>query len=136
MKAKIYLLTNKTKDESFDDLVATGISVIHSKPFVVTEEFEVGDEVTYLFDYPETHIAKGECDKYCFKILGEVSPDAKWVKEGDEVDAEKAYQLLHHPTREVLDGYGDKPEQKIRKGFRYEEKNHFVIKCTCCGDYK
>lgn len=71
------------------------------KLFLCSRDIQVGDTVHYLYDYDiewvvdkvfKTTFKSGstECPLNVFyKVIGEISPEAKWVKEGDEFDEEE-----------------------------------------------
>jgi len=58
-------------------------------------------------------------DKDCFKIIGEISPNATWVKEGDEFDEEDLDKMS-------LEG--------IKSGYDMS-KRVIQIKCLICGAF-
>jgi len=86
-----------------------------TKLFAVTQDIEVGDEINYVPDLP--HLKKGMVthkitEKYDgdfimddgylmpnngFKILGELSPNATWVKEGEEIEINEGWDKWEGP---------------------------------------
>ena len=71
------------------------------KLFLCSRDIQVGDEITHLGGLKET-INSEEYLQKCqilfktgeaFKVIGEISPDAIWVKEGDEFDDKDLYPI-------------------------------------------
>jgi len=84
-----------------------------NKSFVVTQDIKVGDEVYNDNDRePNKHLATKRClYESCYKILGEVSPKATFVKDNKKYEAMPIYD----------------------KNSIYCE---YKVKCPCCGDFK
>ena len=83
------------------------------KFFLCSRDIEPGDQVYSDFDNGYLGIAKKKSEGFNFKMIGEISPEATWVKEGDEFD---------------------EGEIKIETGFF--ETIMIKVKCPCCGDFK
>lgn len=94
------------------------------KLFLCSRDIKVGDKV-FCFDVhlnnplhpPERYIdpwrirTEGDTCNACIKVIGEISPNAIWVKEGDEFE-----------ERDIS-----------RRGCLGDL---ILIKCPCCGDFK
>lgn len=78
-----------------------------------------------------------------FKVVGEVSLGAKWVKEGDEVDENQVgvlYNFVGEDADEELYSIEDFPKE-VKKWYHgniptWFNWNIINIKCYCCDTYK
>lgn len=91
------------------------------KPFLVTQDKEInkGDKmVTHegieVAEYNGFSFDKG--GEYCYKILGEASPEATFVKDGKEYEVNEI-DVNTQDTGGVLGKY-------------------ITVACPCCGDFK
>lgn len=122
-----------------------------TKAFVVTEDIKEGDEAIYLpslekrifnkFDvahhelWKKTNIqekVKKEAEDWVggewYKILGEASPFATFVKDGEKYEV-KELPACHFNNNITLCCYPDCPCME-------DEFKRYDIKCPCCGDFK
>ncbi len=66
------------------------------KLFLCSRDLNYGDEVTCINPYSVNYLKKskhfefGDTESWA-KVIGEISPEAKWVKEGDEFDEDNIY---------------------------------------------
>jgi len=67
------------------------------KLFLCSRDIEPGDKVYSDFDNGYLGIAKKKSEGFNFKMIGEISPEATWVKEGDEFDEEDVKEIWWHP---------------------------------------
>lgn len=95
-------------------LVGKDKSLIPVKLFAVTQDIEVGDEVI--------------SEEEVYKILGEISPRAVWVKNGDEIEI-KGYKICLECGMFIDLGHRD--NCKISEG----NKTMYWIKCPTCKTY-
>lgn len=77
----------------------------HPTPYVVKQYLKVGDDLL-LANGEKVKIKKIE--DYCYKILGTVSPNAKFVKDG------KYYEVKKYTTDRIM----------------------YKVKCTNCKTFK
>ncbi len=120
---------------------------LKTKAFVVTQDIETGDKIfcpNYLsgpspFDNCEVegnfiHVYNSgrqistEKKEDCYKILGEASPFATFVKDGEKYEV-KELPVCHFNDNKVLCVYPDCPCED--DGFK-----RFDVKCPCCEDFK
>lgn len=85
---------------------------------------------------------KGNCPA-CIKVIGEISPEAKWVKEGMEFDNNEANWVWSPPYEEdeyyPISQYTWKQLVKERGGYKKVPiylPPRVAIKCPCCGTFK
>lgn len=106
--------------------------------FLCSRDIRAGDELYYpdgkgpeIADDTEKH--KAWVKQYgLFKVIGEISPNAKWVKEGDEFDYNEVKIWYSCEKMSECDlNFGDQicsaPHQIL------EDVN---IKCPCCETFK
>jgi hypothetical protein len=100
------------------------------KPFLCSRDIQVGDEMNHPFQ-PYTFRATNnnkEVWKDCFKVMGEISPDAIWVKEGDEFEEDDIQQVV-----EVYGWEGDELVQDRFQEFFNKSLSktcsHFIMDC-------
>lgn len=105
------------------------------KPFVTTQDIKVGDEI-FCPNYSSGasyftatdillngsievsnvgRVISIEESKDCFKILGEVSPEATFVEDGKEYEVKRV---------------------RLWRYSRWQKESIYLIKCPCCGDFK
>jgi len=100
--------------------------------FLCSRDIQVGDKY-YSLAFHEYHIAKDEHSS-CFvrpheytKVIGKVSPEAIWVKEGMEFDEEDIKKIRRERLINVPDDWTDA---------EYEEYTlHYKIKCPTCRTF-
>jgi hypothetical protein len=80
-KAKLFLCSRDIQvgDEAKAYCPATGIHDFHV--YAIDEEEGGG---SYIYRSVPSEEGAGWAADSCFKVIGEISPDAVWVKEGDE----------------------------------------------------
>jgi hypothetical protein len=81
-----------------------GLNPIRVKLFLCSRDIQVGDEVKILNESWEGIYKAGMDTEYMFKVIGEVSPEAVWVKEGMEFE-EDAVQQWWAPEDANTDHY-------------------------------
>ena len=112
------------------------VKKIDEKLYITSRDIQVGDKVKFPESLKDTIIdtSKGlDLGSYkiygYFKVIGEISPEAKWVKEGDEFDdSELAFQLykdFNHKFTDIKVWNND-----------FVMKYPISIKCPCCGTFK
>ena len=103
------------------------------KPFAVTKDIEVGDDVFYFYDNPNKHpfTYKADAEKVDYnknpigspnvyvKVLGELSQDAIWVKDGDEIEVQSVPDAISKPIKEIT-------------GYNYVG---LEVRCPTCNTY-
>jgi hypothetical protein len=117
--------------------------------FLCSRDIQVGDKVTYMDNYhgvveitnepkalyqittPEgIHYIYKKDSVWVFKVIGEISSAARWIKEGDEFDE---YQLLYKDEDgglwEDLSGLGE-------SGYAGSITNVCRVKCPTCGSFE
>lgn len=67
--------------------------------------------------------------KGAYKVIGEISSGATWVKEGDEFTADELAVPSHQKDNFHILSTVLTVEQK-------EPKMTYLVKCPCCGDFK
>lgn len=102
------------------------------KLFLCSRDIQVGDKV--INQLGEEFVIKDGGDlvsaklNKCYKVIGEISPEATWVKEGDEFDE---YRWIWEPGEDMETEY--LTEEEKQKG-RYEIKtwaNQIAVKGPC-----
>lgn len=72
----------------------------HAQLFAVTQDIEIGDEVINPITFEkhkflrknDRNYIKNDCKTLgCYKVLGELTLNAIWVKNGDEIEIEEIY---------------------------------------------
>jgi hypothetical protein len=119
------------------------------KLFLCSRDIQVGDRVhgtilkgnnVYVSDKEDGYSLKDDIHRIsleeaqimdAYKVIGEISPDALWVKEGDEFIKD---QLMWR-VKDHLSGY-EIDEIDFRESLVPEEEDYIIIKCPCCGTYK
>lgn len=106
------------------------------KLFLCSRDIQVGDTVKALlvdkFGYKDYLITDKDSAELSiemgdFKVIGEISPEATWVKEGDEFDRTEARQYIN------LSGMW------LYRAWNKDLKGHvpiIKIKCPCCNTFK
>lgn len=154
-----------------NEIVAHGIcDCKRVKLFLCSRDIQVGDECyhTKYLNLGKWALKEGgiqDCvdwhgenvdESHLFKVLGEISPEAIWVKEGDEFEEDDIQQAtkLYYWKREYtiydFQKFFDKSLSKTCSHFTYEgeiEKegeislmfkvytNTYKIKCKCCNKF-
>lgn len=106
------------------------------KLFLCSRDVNLGDDVLdsnfnkhYVSDNYMTN--KHQWEGNWFKVIGEISPNAKWVKEGDEFDEIR---------RPFIDYDGDEsyitPKENLENTRCFKAFDYWQVPCPCCGDYK
>jgi len=116
------------------------------KLFLCSRDIQVGDKMTRLdgskFKADKAPDGSAHWNGHAYKVIGEVSPDATWVKEGMEFDEEEIYRSYterdYDPEAEEADYYtyklkGTDPDPKCKDSWHF---NPIRIKCSCCGTFK
>ena len=115
------------------------------KLFLCSRDIAVGDKIRYEAipdkewivnehgkerdGFQNLNHAKG-C--FGFKVIGEVSPEVRFVKEGDEFsDDEVAF--IYEPGEDMDREYISIDEKKRHRSKKY--LNTIAIKCKCCGNF-
>ena len=70
-------------------------------------------------------------DKDCFKIIGEISPNATWVKEGDEFDEEDIFMTYVDDAGTVWKN----TEVGALTGYTGEFTPRCMLKCSTCKTF-
>lgn len=124
------------KKEIIKFLPVNGISSLYPvKPFVVTQNIEVGDEIFDITDKGAREGLRfivekdeGDCwlttkktNNHCvtkesaYKIIGEVSPEATFVEDGKEYEIERCVTVEQSPD--------------------YTQKRYYKVLCPTCKNY-
>lgn len=110
MNAIAILLPTKSHDEAYRELFDRGETKVGYSLFAATKDFKVGDEVADQFGKKFTFTKEKEIelahavndlpkelsDRTWHKILGELSPNATWVKDGDKIVITKRFPVFEH----------------------------------------
>jgi len=72
--------------------------------------------------FPENY--ERHCKRWLYKVIGKISPNATWVKDGDEIEIEGGGWILYY----------SKSNDYRRKG-RNKHYKYVKIKCSQCGSY-
>ena len=133
MKAIARILQDKSHDESFNQLVATGQAKVHIGLYATTSDFKIGDQAVMIeiedgiprmfwkeeIVTAEDIIAFKKQGIYWFKILGKISSNATWVKEGEEIEVKAIDSEIDiHPIHMGL-----------------VDKYTYGVKCPTCKSY-
>lgn len=78
--------------------------------FLCSRDIQVGDEVRIIGETWIGNYQRGMDSEYCYKVIGEISSQAIWVKEGDEL-TEDHIQIL--PERDLTDWLWKHPNNYI-----------------------
>ena len=64
--------------------------LIKDKLYLITRDIQVGDKYLTAPDYQKERVCEDASYSFehCVKVIGEISPEAVWVKEGDEFEEE------------------------------------------------
>jgi hypothetical protein len=103
--------------------VAGGVLFLCSKD--ITQEDYLKEGVVHLYFNPQS-----KDEEKPFKVIGEISPDATWVKEGDEFDE---YEQLWKDEEGTL---WKSKEAAALNGYTGEYESVCRMKCHCCGTFK
>jgi hypothetical protein len=124
---------------------------IKVKLFLCSRDIQVGDEVHIPYPSGEVRIKPTEASIIAignvaaknngYKVVGEISPEATWVKEGDEFNEEEVKRVvcIANPFGET--SWYDKPLDFIPElGVRNEHSymyiaTHIEIKCPTCRKF-
>lgn len=94
------------------------------KLFLCSRDIQVGDEFfdnkgnKYVYQTEDFEESYFESD-LAYKVIGEVSPDATWVKEGMEFNDDQIMKDYPRRDRNIILSY-----------------DVIGIKCSCCGAFK
>lgn len=129
-----YLLKGEYEKADTKDKAEYAKDLQKVKLFLCSRDIQVGDSY-YNTDYNTYRVVKSfgttspnivhfddsslfDYRKDCIKVIGEISPEAVWVKEGDEFDEEEVSNSLF--IRQIIPNRSD---LKVN------------IKCRCCGKF-
>ena len=118
-----------------------------AKLFLCNRDIQIGDKITYMDKYQGTleastigkyqftdqdggiHYLHLGDEIYGFKVIGEISPEATWVKEGDEFEEEdvKCYKHLILKDGSTLCSHTEEEDMSPR----CEYANVYQIKGPC-----
>lgn len=109
------------KEQAFEVTKKNSPDMIHVKLFAVSQDIRQGDTVydTYTKEYYECDgddlraKDQGRCDFY--KVLGELSPKAIWVKDGDIIEVDNLE--VTYDSKVLID------------------RPYFAVKCPTCKQY-
>jgi hypothetical protein len=122
------------------------------KLFLCSRNIEVGDK--YYYNGTETDICDSEIrleqikeqeEKHGqkrFKVIGEISPEAIWVKEEDGFDEDDILFILDASIAYEIDWEEPCTEKEYLKGYKplNDGRTYGVlpikIKCKCCNTFK
>jgi len=146
-----YRCTQKDKHIWMDDVMFDIKNCMKAKPFAVTQDIKVGDiakfqtedfgEQIFTVDKANSKYLYGDNPlrmsaaspliirakrKDCYKILGEVSPNATFIEDGKEYEVQYCSIDMKFPKKVT----GDKMEDLPTAVMGYK------IKCPCCGTFK
>lgn len=118
------------KGDHWDSVNGEIPGTLHTRPYVCTRDIQMG-EIVVDWKHPEPvehEAAEGWFlpENDCIKVLGEISPEASWVKESDEFDESEI---------ELWTGFGH--YRKIEKSnpdyylHAKEKGSHFKILGPC-----
>jgi response regulator RpfG family c-di-GMP phosphodiesterase len=113
------------------------------KLFLCSKDIQIGDITTRFPDIlktPDGNITITEENfndlKYCalFKVIGEISPDAIWVKEGDnfveeQIELRRRHPYIFHKTGQCMGGEVEGYNEWL------PEYNEVRIKCSQCNTF-
>lgn len=116
------------------------------KLFLCSRDIQVGDEYYNSMGYKVDHTWDEEAIQDSkdfpddiFKVIGEISPDAIWVKEGDEFDEDELEPVAYcikHPDESI---YFDDMSQILEWiKYKFNPKTHKAligIKCPTCKQF-
>lgn len=108
------------------------------KLFLCSRDIQVGDKyrITDGFgtDGIEFEFKEGQPKRTsAFKVIGEISPAAVWIKEGDEVDeAQTLPVILYADNKPVLPYTWGK---ELQNDYPKEYRDAYQIKCPTCGTF-
>lgn len=69
------------------------------KSMLISSDIQIGDKVRYNMAPESEHVADEEClIMDCFKVIGEISPEATYVKEGAEFDKDEIDSTWYSST--------------------------------------
>ena len=120
-----------------DYLNATYKELQKVKPFLCSREIGVGDKLTG-WSNRTTHIAVEEdielfkecgIHSHVFKVIGEISPHAMWVREGDEFTEEEV--KIWKTPRKIAGGLLTGKPRTITEG----SVSYIEIKCSQCQQF-
>lgn len=134
-----YEIMRATKNVELDLIKLKGYPKI--KPFLCSNKIQIGDKnIKYLGAYSSNHpiIIENENDKEfaiqwdAYKIIGEISPEATWVKEGMEFDEDEIRYSLFD-SFEWIDNYdmNNKNDKEHWNTAQYPYQKFIKIKGSC-----
>lgn len=99
-----------------------------TKLFLCSRDIQVGDIVTNeLGDTREWNKLDESFNdnRLRFKVIGEISPNAVWVKDGDEFDGEDVEEAILHSEQ---DGYGERASYGFTDMEKRKKRTEELIK--------
>lgn len=120
----------------YDTIVIQGNKTLFDKKyakkvqlFLCSRDIQIGDH--YQWQDSDSSIGHGikitAVSPDAYKIIGPISPEAEWVKEGDEFEENQVATL--HSDGELLNQVKNTPKSLL--------KNCIIkVKCPCCGEFK
>jgi hypothetical protein len=111
------------------------------KLFLCSRDIQVGDEMTRLdgskFKADKAPDGSAHWNGHAYKVIGEISPEATWVKEGREFDEDEVEKRVKFTENNMTYPFPLNWEEKLRKDFPEREIVYlYLIKCSCCGTFK
>lgn len=128
-----YLIETRTKRENNDDTFrGRDQYIVKMKLFICSRDLHIGDTVLYPDTLQKVKV-KNEAASYkiygCFKVIGEISSEATWVKAGDKFNEDEL--ILGSSTNE------HKIRLDIRTPIPFGEEYRWIIyvKNASCGHF-
>lgn len=132
-KVQLFLCSREIEvGDKMESYVPVGEHPYTREEGICLDYLKEDDTYTYrLSDGSKTNCGAG----YCFKVIGPISPQATWVKEGMEFDEEEVKLIERHPyifhkTGQCIGGEVEGWNEWLPK------YNECQIKCRCCNTLK
>jgi hypothetical protein len=108
--------------DSIECYIPVGEPPYYTDKGLVTEYKPEDDTITYVVDNDPNHQLINVGRDFCYKVIGPISPQALWVKEGMEFDEDEIYRFGYLRGKEEKwsldiiqwDGWVDAPFVKIK----------------------
>lgn len=129
----IFIHPDGTKERASRDLDGRGLSKV--KLFLCTKNIQVGDRYkspryAESNEYIDIERYASEPMEGSFKIVGEISPEAIWIKDGDEFDEDQVKGYFEKLP------YDENHKDMIDKAIlQFKKSLVFKIKCSQCNTF-
>jgi hypothetical protein len=136
-----YLHPNGNFQQLSDDVQLSLLPEINEigklvKLFLCSRDIQVGDKVFDTYSGLEVKVTEqnfpSNASDFWVRVIGEISPEAVWVKEGDEFNEEDVLRVAHVKWGGWV-GLGTEIQKTLELSPCYAEG--YVVKCPTCKKF-